>query len=220
VRRFVHGSTIGVYGSIKGGTVSEDSALDPDNIYGRTKLGGEAAVRVHRGGPEWVIARISEVYGPGDRRLLKMFRGARKGRFPMIGGGANKHHLVYIDDLLDGLLAAAESAAAAGATFVLAGPRAYSSREMLDIVTTVVGGPRPRIWLPLGPMLVAANLCEGLLRPLGIQPPLHPRRMNFYRKSFEFSLDQAARAIGYTPRVAFEQGAASTAQWYRAQSLL
>jgi nucleoside-diphosphate-sugar epimerase len=220
VRRIIHGSSIGVYGWIEGGTVRDDSPLDPDNIYGVTKLAGEAAVREFKDGPEWAIVRISEVYGPGDRRLIKMFRGAAKGRFPMIGRGDNLHHLIYIDDLLDGLINSAEHPSAVGQTFVLAGPRAYSSKEMLEIITATIDGPRPKIQLPLGPMLLAAKICEGTLRPLGIQPPLHPRRMNFYRKSFEFSMEQATDAIGYAPRVAFEEGAQRTADWYRQQRLL
>lgn len=220
VRRFVHGSSIGVYGWIEGGTVRDDSPLDPDNIYGVTKLAGEAAVRDFSDGPEWAIVRISEVYGPGDRRLIKMYRGAAKGRFPMIGRGDNQHHLIYIDDLLDGLIATAERPGAVGQTFVLAGPRAYSSREMLEIIVATIDAPKPKIQLPLGPMLLAARLCEGALRPLGIQPPLHPRRMNFYRKSFEFSMEPAQRAIGYQPRVSFEEGAARTADWYRKQRLI
>ena len=219
-RRFVHGSSIGVYGWIVGGTVHDDSPLDPDNIYGVTKQLGEEAVRQHGGSIEWSIARISEVYGPGDRRLIKMFRGAQKGRFPMIGAGDNLHHLIYIDDLLDGLLAAAEKPQAVGRCYVLAGPEAVTSKQMLDAITAEVSGPTPKIKLPLTPMLWAAQLCEGVLRPLGIQPPLHPRRMNFYRKSFQFTMEEARAALDYAPRVDLTEGVRRTGAWYREQGLI
>ena len=78
VRRVVHGSTIGVYGWRPGQTVRNESALAPDNIYGQTKLEGERAVRDFEGRIPWVIARISETYGPGDGRLLKLFKGIDK----------------------------------------------------------------------------------------------------------------------------------------------
>src|SRR4029077_10289987 len=77
VRRLVHGSTIGVYDASPGVTVSERTPLAPRNIYGATKLAGEGVVREQGGRIGWVIARIGETYGPGDRRLLKLFRAAK-----------------------------------------------------------------------------------------------------------------------------------------------
>ena len=81
VKRFVHGSTIGVYGSALNGKLDEDSPLRPDNIYGITKLEGERVVLSYQGKLPLVIIRISETYGPGDRRLLKLFKGIKKNIF-------------------------------------------------------------------------------------------------------------------------------------------
>jgi nucleoside-diphosphate-sugar epimerase len=67
-------------------------------------------------------------------------------------------------------------------------------------------------------MLTAAVL-EGVLRPLGIQPPLHRRRMDFFRKSFAFSLEEAG-ALGYDPRVDLDEGMRATARWYRERGLV
>lgn len=81
VKRFVHGSTIGVYGSALEGTIDEQSAVKPDNIYGVTKLEGEKVVLSHQDRIPVVIVRISETYGPGDRRLLKLFKGIKRNIF-------------------------------------------------------------------------------------------------------------------------------------------
>src|SRR5215470_8838365 len=121
VRRFVHGSTIGVYGSAAKGSLDEQSPLAPDNPYGRTKMAAEQVVRQFESPMEWAIVRISETYGPADMRLLKLFRGVRKGRFPVIGTGRNLHQLIYVDDLCRGLLAACAAPAANKQTVVLAG---------------------------------------------------------------------------------------------------
>ena len=61
VVRFVHGSTIGVYRWSPDTPVDERSPLEPDNIYGRTKLAGEAVVRSYSDRIAWTIARISEL---------------------------------------------------------------------------------------------------------------------------------------------------------------
>jgi nucleoside-diphosphate-sugar epimerase len=51
---------------------------------------------------------------------------------------------------------------------------------------------------------------------LGIQPPIHRRRMDFFKKSFLFSQEQSQRILGYVPQVSFKEGVAETAKWYRA----
>ncbi len=220
VRRFVHGSTIGVYQADTGATVHPNSPLLPDNIYGTTKLKGEERVRAYRDKLPVTIARISETYGPGDRRLLKLFRGVERGVFFNIGPGQNLHHLVHIDDLVDGLLRAADSDRAVGETYVLAGPRPVSTDEMGRTVAEVLAVKPPRLRIPITPLLWVAAILETVLRPLGIQPPLHRRRMDFFRKSFSFDPGHAEELVGYRPKIEFAQGAEETADWYRARGEL
>lgn len=220
VSRFVHGSTIGVYGGRPGETVTDDSPLEPTNIYGRTKLEGEHLVLAQRERVSVVLARISETYGPGDRRLLKLFRGIAKGRFFLVGNGENLHHLIYIDDLVDALLLAAAAPVPSGDTFVLAGPRPVSTREMVQQVARELGVSPPRVRVPLPVLLRTADLMEGMMRPLGVQPPLHRRRINFFLTSFAFSGERARASLGFIPQVGLEQGVRQTARWYLESGLL
>ncbi|NJO38434.1 MAG: NAD-dependent epimerase/dehydratase family protein [Rhizobiales bacterium] len=104
VGRVVHGSTIGVYGMADEGPVHERTPLFPDNIYGQTKLEGEHLARSYTDRLKLAIVRISETFGPGDFRLLKLFKGIKSKKFFMVGKGQNLHHPVYIDDLIDGLV--------------------------------------------------------------------------------------------------------------------
>ncbi len=220
VSRFVHGSTIGVYGINKNGPVRDNSPLQPDNIYGITKLEGEKVVHEFFDKLPIIIVRISETYGPGDRRLLKLFNGIQKGRFFHIGDGQNLHHVVYIDDLLEGLRLAATEQAAVGNTFVLAGPKAVTTEEMIRCICYAAKVSVPRLRVPLAPLMATAVVMEGVMRPLGVQPPLHTRRMNFFVKSFQFSCDDARRLLGYEPRVGIEEGIRRTHEWYQQMNLL
>ena len=68
VHRFVHGSIIRVYGISNNGSVRDDSPLQPDNIYGITKLEGEKVVRKFFDKLPLAIVRISETYGPRTSR--------------------------------------------------------------------------------------------------------------------------------------------------------
>lgn len=220
VSRFVHGSTIGVYGSALGGVIDENSPCKPDNIYGVTKYAGEKAALECKNQLPMVIIRISETYGPGDRRLLKLFKGIDKGRFPIIGKGDNIHHLIYIDDLIDGLLLAAHSEKAVGEIFVLAGKEPLTTTEMVRTVAGVLGKSDKCLKLPLLPFMMAAIVMETALSPTGIQPPLHRRRMDFFKKSYLFSQSKSAEILQFLPKTSFKIGTAKTAGWYRQHGLL
>lgn len=214
VKRFIHGSTIGVYGSALQGTIDEQSPVRPDNIYGVTKLEGEKVVLSFQDRIPVVIVRISETYGPGDRRLLKLFKGIKRNIFFMIGNGQNLHHLIFIDDLVEGLCLAAAVQEAVGKIFVLAGSDRVTTKEMVAVIAKQLGVRMSRIRAPLFPFLVVASILEAVLRPLGIQPPLHRRRMDFFKKSFVLSQERAQKVLGFVPKVGFERGVTATAQWY------
>jgi dihydroflavonol-4-reductase len=94
VQRFVYCSTIGIYGHRAPGITTEDSPLSPGNIYERTKVAAERLVRdfAENCGLPALVLRPADVYGPRDQRLLKMFKGVSRGRFPLFGAGRGRRH--------------------------------------------------------------------------------------------------------------------------------
>lgn len=220
VRRFVYGSTIGVYGDASESLLDEDSPLRPDNVYTSTKLEAETLVRSFEQHFETCIVRIAETYGPGDRRLLKLFRSIARGHFVMIGRGDNRRQCIHVDDLARGLLTAAQHPAAVGETFVFAGGEIMTTQEMVGRIANVLERKPPRLQLPMWPFVAAAGVMETTLPPLHIAPPLHSRRLDFFRKSFVFSTARAQSLLGFTPAIDFRTGAADTVSWYRARGLL
>jgi len=224
VRRFVHGSTIGVYGNSVStsprGELDEQTPLSPDNPYGRTKAEAETVVREFADRLEVAIVRISETYGPADLRLLKLFRAIKRGRFLTIGSGLNERQLIYVDDLCRALLAATHAPAAVGQTMILAGTERLTTDEMVASIGEAVGKSPSATHVPLWPFNVAAKVCETLFPPLGIKPPLHARRLDFFRKSFRLSTDRAQQLLGFQQQVTFSEGARRTADWYQQAGLL
>jgi nucleoside-diphosphate-sugar epimerase len=214
VRRFVHGSTIGVYGT-PDGPVDETSACRPDNIYGQTKLAGEREALAAAERVPTIVVRIPEVYGPGDQRMLKLFRAVDRKAFVMIGRGRNMHHLIYVEDLVDALMLASEARCAPGEVFVLAGPEPVLTKDLVAAVARQLGRDLRRVHLPLAPLGALATALELGLRPVGIQPPLHRRRLDFFRKSFQISQEKARAVLGFSPRTDLETGIRLTAEWYR-----
>jgi len=222
VRRFVYCSTIGVHGDVRGGPADEEFPFDPRDNYQTTKLMAEDACReeMAQGKMEIVIARPCGIYGPGDLRMLKMFRLLSHRGFLMIGDGKPNYHPVYIDDLVEGFLATMRVPEAAGEAFILGGPRYLPLADYVAAAAAAVGVPAPRFRLPYRVMNSAAWACETICRPVGMQPPLHRRRLRFFKHNRAFSIEKARRILGYLPRIDIEEGFRRTVAQYRSDGLL
>lgn len=219
VQRFVYGSTMGVYGCAKG-VLDEDSPPCPENIYTTTKLEAETLVRSCAGDLETCVIRIAETYGPGDRRLLKLFQAIERGRFFMIGSGDNRRQCIHVNDLIRGLLLAVRHPAAAGQTFIFAGRQQMTTNDMVRDIAAALDRKSPTAGAPLWPFLIAARIMESVLPPLRVQPPLHHRRLDFFRKSFIFSTTKAQTLLGFQPEIDFRAGVTDTVRWYRSRGFL
>ena len=215
VRRVVHCSTVGVHGDVEG-SAGEDAPFKPADIYQTTKLEGEGIARrlADQLGIEVTIARPTGIYGPGDRRLLKLFRAVLRG-FPTLGRGEIYYHLTYIDDLVEGLQLCGEHPGAANRTYILAGGEVTTLNELVALIADVAGVRPPRFHLPVWPFWAAAALCEAVCIPLGIEPLLYRRRVDFYTKSRAFDITRARAELGYAPRVGLRDGIKRTLDWYR-----
>jgi dihydroflavonol-4-reductase len=221
-RRVVHCSTVGVHGDVEHPPANEEAPLRPGDIYQVTKLEGEENARAagHRLGIEVTVARPTGIYGPGDRRLLKLFRGVARGRFPMLGRGEIYYHLTYIDDLVEGFRLCGEHPAAANRTYILAGPEVTTLKELTALIAGVAGVRPPWLHVPVWPVWIAGALCEAVCAPFGIEPPIFRRRVDFYTKSRAFDIARARKEIGYDPRVNLRDGITRTLDWYRHQGWL
>lgn len=217
VKRFVHTSTVGVHGHVASPPGDETTPIAPGDIYQATKAEAEGlALRFGRehGLPVCVI-RPGAIYGPGETRLLKLFRSIRRGRYAIVGSGRPYYHLAYIDDLVTGFLLALERPEAVGEAFILAGVRYLSQTELASLIAQHTGGKVLPFHIPAAPLRWAGAVCEALFLPLGMEPPLYRRRVDFWTKSRAFSIAKARRLLGYDPKVEVEEGIARTAAWYR-----
>ena len=222
VKRVVHCSTGGVHGHIERPPANEDAPFSPGDIYQDTKLEAEQLAREYgRQHPlEVVVARPIGIYGPGDTRFLKVFRGLARGRFPMLGSGEVFYHLTFIDDLVEGFGLCGEVPAAAGRTYILAGPRYTTLNELVAMIAAELHVRPPRLHWPVWPFWTAGWLCEMICVPLRVEPPLYRRRVDFYTKSRAFDTSRARAELGFAPKVDLADGIHRTADWYRQQGLL
>lgn len=222
VERFVHCSTGGVHGHVEGLPANEDAPLSPGDYYQDTKLRGEQLARAiaTERGLALTVARPTGIYGPGDRRILKLVRTVARGRFVMFGAGEVRYHLTHVDDIVDGLLRCAARPEAIGKVYLLAGPEAPTLNDLVRRIAAAANAPPPTVRLPITPLLIAADICEAACRPFGIEPPLHRRRADFFVKNRAFDTSRARRDLGFFASVGLDDGLRQTCEWYRAEGWL
>jgi len=215
VERFVHCSTVGVLGHVANPPADETTPYAPGDPYQRTKCEAEMlALRYGREhGVPVTVARPTAIYGPGDQRLLKMFRMIANGRFVMLGRGEIYYHMVFIDDLIYGLRLLGEHPGAQGEVFIIGGEQYYRLDAIAAMVADQLGVARPHWRIPAWPVQMAGSLCEKMCVPFGIEPPIYRRRVDFFTKSRAFSIAKARQILGYEPHVSLEVGLRRTLNW-------
>ena len=215
-QRFVHVSTVGVHGHIAHPPADENAPFAPGDLYQTTKA--EAETWLHefaaaRALPYTVI-RPAAIYGPGDRRLLKVFKMARAPFFPVLGRGKCLYHLIHVDDLTDAFLLAATHPAALSRPFICGNPAATPLLEMGRIIADELHRPFRPIRLPAAPFFALAAVTEAVCRPLHVAPPIYRRRVAFFTKDRSFDTSRIRNELGFTPKWTAEEGLRATARWY------
>lgn len=210
-RRFVHCSSVGVFGQVRNPPASEDSPCAPDLVYEKTKLAGEKVVleAVGKTALAAVVVRPVWVYGPGCPRTEKLFSALRKGRFLMAGRGEKLRHCVYIRDMNEAFHLASLSEEALGQVIIVGDAGAVTVRQLVDEMCRVSGSRRPRT-LPLSLLYLAGLGAELAFKPLGKDPPISRRTLRFFTGNTAFDIGRARRLLGYEPRYDLASGLTET----------
>jgi dTDP-glucose 4,6-dehydratase len=195
VGRVLHVSTDEVYGSIDEGSWTEDHILEPNSPYSAAKAGSDLIARAYAKtyGLNISITRCSNNYGPYHfpEKVIPLFvtnllDGAK---VPLYGEGANVRDWLFVDDHCRGIQLVVEKGAP-GEFYNIGGGRELSNKELTEKLLEATG----RDW----------SYVENIVDPRGGGHDL--------RYSVDYS---KTAALGYAPRMTFEDGLALTVQWYR-----
>jgi UDP-glucose 4-epimerase len=183
IGRFLLASTNAVVGDVGDATISEDSPMRPLTPYGATKAACEMLLSGYAGsyGLAASALRLTNVYGPGmshkDSFVPRLMRAARSGAVVQVyGDGTQRRDLVHVDDVVQGFLLAYERRFSG--TVIIGSGRSVSVLELLEQTRQVTGRPLPAEHVPAKAGEMPAVVVEI----------------------------SRARALGYEPTVALEQG--------------
>ncbi len=212
VRRFVH---CGTEAALMAGEplvqVDETAPLRPDSRapYPATKARAEQAVRsAARNGFETVVLRPRFVWGKGDTTLLpEMVATVESGRFAWVGGGRNVTETTHVDNVVEGLILAAEKGRSGEAYFVTDGEPVVF-REFVTELLRTQGVEPPNRSLPAWTAAPMARACEAAWKilPLPGTPPMTTFRSWLLTQECTIDISRARAELGYEPVVSQEQG--------------
>lgn len=220
IRRFVHVSSNSPFGTNPhaADTFRADEPYNPYLGYGMSKMQAELAVHERcAAGLDTVIVRPPWFYGPHQPpRQTTFFKMVRAGKFPVIGAGNQRRSMVYVDNLVDGVLAAELTPAACGKGYWIADAEAYTVN---DIVATVgraltdegfsVQPPSTRL-----PAVAAriAETADRLLQSVGLyQQQLHV--LGEMGHTIACDISRSTDELGYVPAVSLYEGMRRSIRW-------
>jgi len=213
--RFVHVSSLSACGPCAAETpVNEETAPTPISHYGKSKLAAELALRALI--PDSLIVRPPVVYGPRDRGVFSLLRSICRGIDARIGGGERWFSLIYIDDLVEGLLAASRAPHAAGRTYFVSHARPESWSSLGETAARIVGR-KPLVARVPVPAAYAAGWLGEMAARLRRQPGFVSREKIFEAIQRRWVCDprRAALELGVNASTSLEAGLTHTLAWYK-----
>jgi len=202
-------------------TVTEADRLQPVSLYGRSKAEAErVAGRFLEALPISVI-RPPTVFGPRDRDVLGLFKCARFRLAPCLAGPDRLVSIIYVQDLVEGILAAALSERAVGQTYFLSNPEPVVWRQFALDVARIMGYQAIPLPIPEFAMQLAARGGDLVGRLRGAVPLFRSEKfLEMKQTAWVCSPEKAYRELDWRPRFSIEEAVGITSQWYEQQGWL
>jgi nucleoside-diphosphate-sugar epimerase len=211
LKRFIYLSSLSATGPSKNGNpLREDSEPSPVSNYGKSKLKGEIAVLKYRNTIPITILRPPAVYGPRDKDLLVFFKMIKKGFFP--DWGKCYYSLLYVDDLVQGIILSAEKKEAEDKIYFLSDNKFYSGEEIALEISSALNVKITSLKVPKFVMPFFAFLGERISKNSIIN---RDKMRELCHSHWICDSKKAREEIGFTTKVRLKEGIKWTADWYR-----
>lgn len=216
LKRFLHLSSLAAAGpseDISG--ITEESPCCPVSDYGKSKLKGEIAARNYKESIPITILRPPPVYGPRDSGLLFFFQAASRGI--KLQFNHKKHiSLIYVKDLVDAIILAAENTRAIGQTYFAANRNYYSINDITKTISNIVNSNAVTVKLSDGFIKTTAEIYEGFCYILGMEPSMinSQKVLELSQNYWTCLTEKITIDIGFEASTPIEKGLKETANWY------
>ena len=212
IKHWVHLSSVGVYGPISSGTISEDHPYNPINEYERTKL--EADLLVIEGAKKnnfsYTIIRPSIVFGEkmNNQSLFKLIEVINRGYYFFLGTKGASANYVSVENVIEALYLAGTNPKAINNTYIISD---WTTIE--DFITTIsntLSKKSPKLRLPSGPILFLAKITSFIPKN-----PLTTSRLNALTNRTVYSNEKIEKELGYKPKNSLQNGIENLVKYYK-----
>jgi len=212
VKRFLYMSSLAAAGpSCDGIPLNETAEPRPVSWYGMSKLKGELVTLAYKDRLPVSVMRPPAVYGPRDRDFFLFFKMVKRGFYPY--WGKCYYSLLYVDDLVQGLITAAESHEAEGEIYFLSDGRIYTNDDIVHEIMQTMDTKAMRLRIPTSVMELFAKVSERLARGATI---INSDKLREIKHShWTCSSKKAENELGFVPKVTLKEGIKWTADWYK-----
>jgi nucleoside-diphosphate-sugar epimerase len=205
VIRFIHMSSVSVYGRVPGITITEDQSLkkirDP---YGDTKIEAEQIIRKYaeKNRIDLTVLRPTAVYGEGDEKFLpKLLENLRSGRFRMMGDGEHPVDLVNVADVAEAVYLALLRPESVGQTYNIANGKNPSWNLFLGEICLELNIPYTVRHISYHTAYRMAGLSEFLSLFSNKPPRLSRYAVRLVGRPYSYSVQKARKELGFEPSV-------------------
>ncbi len=215
VERFIHVSTVGVHGEIKG-KIDESAPFNPETTYEQSKAEAEKLVQGYLEVLPITIVQPALVMGANEY-WKKIVAQIVKG-FPLIGDGSNPWQIIYVDNLVHALVFLLNKEEAIGETYIVAEENASTLREIYDAINEELGRKEPvkSISKTTAKVLSYGGLLSSMIT--GKKSILLPQHIDRVVRSRAYSIDKI-KALGWQPRYAMREAVHKTFEEFRKQGI-
>lgn len=211
IKRFVFLSSLAAAGPSQDGKPKcEDSPVSPVSIYGKSKLMAEEDLLKFKGRLPFTIIRPTAVYGPRDRDFYLFFKMVNAGIIPYFG--KSYYSLIYVDDLVRGIILAARSKDAEGKIYFLSDGEICSSDDIASVIAEALEKKPLRIKIPRNIMPLIGRLASKVAKNSIIN---NDKLIELRYSHWICDISKARKELGFNPKVKIQEGMKWTANWYR-----
>jgi nucleoside-diphosphate-sugar epimerase len=220
VRRFVHLSSVMVFGFTFPDGVTEDGPKRGEgNAYCQTKIESEEALSALAvpGTFDVTIIRPGDVYGPGSIPwVVRPLELMKQRLFVLPDGGHGVINHVHVDTLCEGILLAIEKDASGA--FTLSDGVATECRDFFAPLARMAH--RRLGTLPSKLLLGGFAVLGPLFRAFGKEPPARPEALRYLMRRGAYSIEKARTVLGFEPRISLAEGMRGVEAWARSEGLV
>jgi len=217
IKRFVFVSSQAAVGpAAHGRPVDETTYYHPITAYGISKMEAEKAVKDYFEKMNCTIVRPPSVYGPRDTAILAYFQSINRRLNPLIGFSEKKFSLIYVLDLVNGILLAGESDKAVSHTYFITSEKFYTYREVGRCIGEILQKTYLNLRIP-GPILYTAGFLTQLYGYWLKKPPVFniDKAKDMLQQYWICSGQKARTQLGFKEHFTLQEGIRNTIQWYK-----